>query len=87
MQCIFPPWSLCTMVAVVKKNDFTGWRICSSLVKDELNIVMASSGYCHMHFWVCHTPTLEFHGQPPDDRKRQDIEFNLTDARMLCNRH
>jgi hypothetical protein len=36
---------------------------------------------------LCHTPTLEFHGPPPDGSKRQDTEFSWTDARVVCNRH
>jgi hypothetical protein len=36
---------------------------------------------------LCHTPTLMFHGLPPNGRKREDIEFSSTDARMVCNRH
>jgi hypothetical protein len=36
---------------------------------------------------LCHTPTLKFHGPPQNGRKRQDIEFSLTDVRMVCNRH
>jgi hypothetical protein len=30
---------------------------------------------------------LKFHGPPSNGRKRQDIDFSLTDARMICNRH
>jgi hypothetical protein len=36
---------------------------------------------------LCHTPTLKFQGLPPNGRKRQDIEFSSTEARMVCNRH
>jgi hypothetical protein len=32
---------------------------------------------------LCHSPTLEFHGRPPDGRERQDIEFSLTDAQVV----
>jgi hypothetical protein len=36
---------------------------------------------------LCHTPTLEFHGRPLDGRKRQDTEFSLMEARLVCSRH
>jgi hypothetical protein len=34
---------------------------------------------------LCHTPTLKYHGLPPNGRKRQDIEFSSTDARIGLN--
>jgi hypothetical protein len=36
---------------------------------------------------LCHTPTLKFHGLTQNGRKKQDIEFSSTEARMVCNRH
>jgi hypothetical protein len=36
---------------------------------------------------LCHTPTLQFHRRQPAGRKRQDTEFSLTHARMVCNTH
>jgi hypothetical protein len=47
-----------------------------------------SPSYIHRNaVSLCHTPTLKFHGLPPNGRKRQDIDFSLTDARTVCNRH
>jgi hypothetical protein len=39
-----------TLVAVLKENNYTGWNQCSSSVKNEIIIVMASSGYYHIYF-------------------------------------
>jgi hypothetical protein len=36
---------------------------------------------------LCHIPILNFHGLPPNGRKRQDIEFSSTDTWIVCNRH
>jgi hypothetical protein len=48
----------------------------------------ASLSYIHRNsVSVCHTPTLKFHGPPPNGRKRQDIEFRSTEARIVCSRH
>jgi hypothetical protein len=47
-----------------------------------------SPSYIHRNaLSLCHTHTLKFHGPPPNGRKRQEIEFSLTDVRVICNRH
>jgi hypothetical protein len=49
-----------------------------------------ASNFAHLIYTaaisVCHTHTLEFHGLPPAGRKIKYAGFNLTEARMLCNR-
>jgi hypothetical protein len=47
---------------------------------DLLQAVSPSCMHCSIVSF-CHTLTSEFHGLPPDDRKRQDIVFSLPDAR------
>jgi hypothetical protein len=51
-----------------------------------LQAVSPSCTHCS-NVGLCHTPTLEFHRPPPDGRKRQDIEFSVTEARTVCNIH
>ena len=36
-------------------------------------------------YW--HSPTLDFHGTPPDGKRRHHTKFSLTEAQMIYNGH
>jgi hypothetical protein len=87
-------WCVCSVCCgvLLHKNFNHGMRFCGvafpSNTSTFCTLQAESPSYIHCSIVsLCHTPTLKFHGLPPNGRRRQDIEFSLTDARMICNRH